>query len=349
MTLQASQMTKSEILETQGQLTLFAADSPAKLSRSQENDLDLMTQEERCSLSFADLPRLSSRKSSCSKTLKDYCLTTMDELSTQSSIRWGNLGMISNTKCLTLKISAYPKTENVCSLSDILETEVDEKYFLSEEQQIKLLSKLSPDKMHTEYTTQVDYAAPLKPMEGAKTGLYLIDLSKQQPQTTDHARTLQARYTKGIANRNAEVSGVLCIQKTHSTTTNIKFNETGTLQAARLDKVPCIVRPALAQDRHGVIIQSPRGKNKGGIHEIAPTISAHSYQQNNHVISSLYTRGYDGARIRRLTPLECFRLQSYPDSHWQKAKAAKVSDYQLYKQAGNSVTVNVVYEIAKRL
>lgn len=184
---------------------------------------------------------------------------------------------------------------------------------------------------------------------GAKTGLYLIDLSKQQPKITDQARTLQARYAKGIANRKAEMSGVLCIEKTHSTTTNIKFNETGTLQAARLDKVPCIVRPIPAPDRHGVIIQSPRGKNKGGIHEVAPTISAHSYQQNNHVISSLYTRGYDGARIRRLTPLECFRLQSYPDSHWQKAKAAKVSDYQLYKQAGNSVTVDVVYEIAKRL
>lgn len=56
----------------------------------------------------------------------------------------------------------------------------------------------------------------------------------------------------------------------------------------------------------------------------------------------------DGVRIRRLTPLECFRLQGFPDSHHDKAKAAGVSDAQLYKQAGNAVTVNVVYEIARR-
>jgi len=50
-----------------------------------------------------------------------------------------------------------------------------------------------------------------------------------------------------------------------------------------------------------------------------------------------------------LTPLECFRLQGFPDEHFHNAKAAGVSDSQLYKQAGNAVTVTVVYEIAKRL
>lgn len=57
---------------------------------------------------------------------------------------------------------------------------------------------------------------------------------------------------------------------------------------------------------------------------------------------------YNGARIRRLTPKECFRLQGFPDEYFERA--AKVnSDSQLYKQAGNSVTVNVIYEIARRL
>jgi len=56
----------------------------------------------------------------------------------------------------------------------------------------------------------------------------------------------------------------------------------------------------------------------------------------------------DGYTIRKLTPRECWRLQGYPD--WTFDKAAEVnSDSQLYKQAGNSVTVNVIYEIAKRL
>ena len=57
----------------------------------------------------------------------------------------------------------------------------------------------------------------------------------------------------------------------------------------------------------------------------------------------------DGKRIkvRKLTPRECFRLQGFPDEYFERA-AAVCSDSQLYKQAGNSVTVNVIYEFAKR-
>lgn len=51
---------------------------------------------------------------------------------------------------------------------------------------------------------------------------------------------------------------------------------------------------------------------------------------------------------RRLTPKECFRLQGFPDEYFEKARAVN-SDTQLYKQAGNSVTVNVIYEIAKKM
>lgn len=52
--------------------------------------------------------------------------------------------------------------------------------------------------------------------------------------------------------------------------------------------------------------------------------------------------------IRRLTPKECFRLQGWTDEYFERAKMVN-SDSQLYKQAGNGVTVNVVYEIAKRI
>ena len=52
-------------------------------------------------------------------------------------------------------------------------------------------------------------------------------------------------------------------------------------------------------------------------------------------------------RIRRLTPLECFRLQGFPDDFYYRAKEVGVSDTQLYKQVGNSITVNVIKEIAK--
>ena len=52
-------------------------------------------------------------------------------------------------------------------------------------------------------------------------------------------------------------------------------------------------------------------------------------------------------RIRKLTPKECFRLQGWTDDYFEKAQFVN-SDSQLYKQAGNGVTVNVIEEIAKR-
>ena len=54
-------------------------------------------------------------------------------------------------------------------------------------------------------------------------------------------------------------------------------------------------------------------------------------------------------RIRKLTPKECFRLQGFTDEQFYKAKNDGVSNSQLYKQAGNSVTVNVIDAIAKML
>ena len=57
---------------------------------------------------------------------------------------------------------------------------------------------------------------------------------------------------------------------------------------------------------------------------------------------------YDGLRIRKLTPRECWRLQGFPDYAFDRAVGVN-SNSQLYKQAGNSVTVPVIYEIAKNL
>ena len=52
--------------------------------------------------------------------------------------------------------------------------------------------------------------------------------------------------------------------------------------------------------------------------------------------------------IRRLTPKECFRLQGWADDYFEKAAFVN-SDSRLYMQAGNGVTVDVVYEIGKRI
>ena len=54
-------------------------------------------------------------------------------------------------------------------------------------------------------------------------------------------------------------------------------------------------------------------------------------------------------RIRKLTPKECWRLMGFDDSDFDKAKAAGISNTQLYKQAGNSIVVNVLQYIFKNL
>ena len=121
------------------------------------------------------------------------------------------------------------------------------------------------------------------------------------------------------------------------------------------------------------INQRGHGYNQGGEHDIAPTLTSNSYQENNLVkvvdfynkitkdeVGTLTSSGggstvragsfgiTDGYRIRKLTPRECWRLQGFPD--WAFDKAQKVnSNSQLYKQAGNSVTVNVIAAIAKEL
>lgn len=53
--------------------------------------------------------------------------------------------------------------------------------------------------------------------------------------------------------------------------------------------------------------------------------------------------------IRKLTPLECWRLMGFSDEAFYKAKAAGISDSQLYKQAGNSIVVDALVHICKPL
>lgn len=123
-----------------------------------------------------------------------------------------------------------------------------------------------------------------------------------------------------------------------------------------------------------LVIQKARGKNKGGTHEIAPTITGNSYQDNNHLIAKTVRAGGRGSPhgskqnwdtyeteygIRRLTPKECERLQAYPDDwtsigieigkHGAEYTAHIISDRQRYKVLGNGVTTNVVAAIMERM
>ncbi|MGQ7388904.1 DNA cytosine methyltransferase [Streptococcus suis] len=121
------------------------------------------------------------------------------------------------------------------------------------------------------------------------------------------------------------------------------------------------------------IIQRGHGYNQGGEHDITPTLTSNSWQENNHVkvydfynrktkdeVGTLTASGhsgstsagtfgiFNGVRIRKLTPRECWRLQGFPDWAFDRAQAVN-SNSQLYKQAGNSVTVNVIEAIARKL
>ena len=57
----------------------------------------------------------------------------------------------------------------------------------------------------------------------------------------------------------------------------------------------------------------------------------------------------DNFRIRRLTHLECFRLQGFPDEMVEVARKIKLSDVRLYKMAGNAITVNVAEAVARKI
>ena len=58
---------------------------------------------------------------------------------------------------------------------------------------------------------------------------------------------------------------------------------------------------------------------------------------------------YSNYRIRKLTPLECWRLMGFEDEHFLKAKSVGMSNRQLYKQAGNSIVVDVLEYIFSNL
>ena len=109
---------------------------------------------------------------------------------------------------------------------------------------------------------------------------------------------------------------------------------------------------------HGVMIKEATAKGYAEAHEgdsinlAAPGSKTRRGRVGKGIANTLDTscaQGVlDGYRIRKLTPHECFRLQGFPDKYFDRAAAVN-SDSQLYKQAGNSVTVNVIYEIARRL
>ena len=74
----------------------------------------------------------------------------------RSLTRWTDWGMVWNGNVLTAKISAFPNQETACTLSDILMSDVEEKYFLSPKQQEQLLFKSTEDRKESASTPPKD-------------------------------------------------------------------------------------------------------------------------------------------------------------------------------------------------
>lgn len=201
-----------------------------------------------------------------------------------------------------------------------------------------------------------------------------IDLSYQETELTNKARCLQARYNKGIANHKAEVSGVaipvLTPDRAEKRQNGRRFKEDGE---------PMFT--LTSQDRHGVATSlNPLGglytevskEFYRGIYEgcfrclkasthdsgVALKLNVLNINSNKGIFVKVsdelivYAVWYEKYQcyiaIRKLTPRECFRLQGWSDDYFEKAQFVN-SDSQLYKQAGNGVTVTVIEAMARKM
>ena len=133
-------------------------------------------------------------------------------------------------------------------------------------------------------------------------GVYCIDMNPE-PKITELARCITARQDSGIGNRRGEHSGVL----------------------EKAGDGPCAF---LNPERETVRQQGRRMK---GPEEPMFTLTT----QDLHGIA-------EQDRIRKLMPIECWRLQGFTDEQFLKAQSAGISDARLYKMAGNAVSVPVI-------
>ena len=264
-------------------------------------------------------------------------------------------------------IDLLPNNSNLqvtTRLIDVLEDEVDEKYYLSEEKTKKLTlntdlsGKLNMynynerDKVHS-----VNNVSPtLNTMQGgdrqpkvailgntSKTGYRSHDVHD----SNGLSPTIAARDYKGP---KQIVVPVLTPDRLNKRQNGRRFKEDGEpmFTLTSQDRHGIAIREAtkqgyaIAEQGDSVNVSYPSSKTRRGRvgKQVAQTLQAGEVNQGV-VMNDI--------RIRKLSPLECWRLQGFTDEQFYKAKDSGVSNSQLYKQAGNSVTVNVVDAIVKCL
>ena len=210
----------------------------------------------------------------------------------------------------------WPAQESVTTrLRDILETEVDEKYYLDDEKTAKLVAQLEAKKPDERMSRQA------------------IETFNESEQPKEHGDMIQAY------NRQHLKDGIC-----PTLTTRPEGFKTASLPIVEGIAIKEATKKgyAIAEEGDSVNVQFPDSKTRRGRvgKQIANTLEASSINQG--VVTPKY-------RIRKLTPKECFRLQAFPDEAHDALEAAGISNSQRYKMAGNAVTVSVIEAIGERL
>lgn len=110
--------------------------------------------------------------------------------------------------------------------------------------------------------------------------------------------------------------------------------------------------PKCVQVDKTICLNSKGGRN--GVEGLQPSLKDRVYDSNGIATccatSNFFMPNYtDGLRIRKLTEKECLKLMGFDDEDYEKIKSIGISRSQIYKQAGNSIVVNVLEAIFKEL
>ena len=198
----------------------------------------------------------------------------------------------------------------------------------------------------------------VKPLDGLKisegtnlintTQPFGIDKSCNKPRKIDIANCIIAREDSGVSNHKAEGTAIVIPVLTPE-----RENKRQNGRRMKEDGEPSFT--LTAQDRHGVAIdlKSFSSKTRGQAFRYGHTACLdHNCYQGIVTASNINAIWSDKYQcylaIRKLTPRECFRLQGWEDKYFKRAEQLN-SNNQLYKQAGNGVTVNVIKHIAERM
>ena len=208
-------------------------------------------------------------------------------------------------------------------LRDILEPEVDEKYYLSDEKVKQLIAASTGGK-------------GLAIREATKKGFAMAEPGDAVNFQFPDSKTRRGRVGKQIAN-TLEASSInqgVVEQLT-------LFDDDIFSDAAAAAPAPSMpeARPVMTPD---IINKYQNGRRMKDDGEPAYSLTA----RDRHGVALGTFPEY---RIRKLTPRETWRLQSFSDAAFDRVQASGMSDSQLYKQAGNAVTVNTVRAIAEKL